>query len=346
MRVGAGSAPALAAVVVVNLLAAAQARVNADLGAHLHDPLAAALVSTGVGFLVVSAVVSARPGLRAGLGRLSAAVREGRLPRRTCLGGVCGGFFVAGQAATVPRLGVATFTVAVVAGTSAGSLVGDARGWGGVPRRSVTARRVLGAALVLAAVVLAGRDHLDGARGAWYVVVPVLGGIAIAWQTAANGVVRARSQSAAAATWLNFALAAGSLLPVVVLERAVRADGADALLPSGWPTTAWSYAGGVLGLALILAATRLVARTGVLLFGLAAVAGQVCGALVLDAATAPQALDVAGVVAAVVTLAGVAVAAGTPRRRADVDPPGPRHEGEARPPFGPRDDAAAGPQRR
>src|SRR2546430_2765962 len=95
---------------------AVQGRLNGQLGVQLHDGLLAGVISTVIGLTLLLASAAVLPSVRRGFGRLVPALRAGRLRWWECLGGVCGGFVVGAQGLTIPSLGVAVFTVAVVGG--------------------------------------------------------------------------------------------------------------------------------------------------------------------------------------------------------------------------------------
>jgi bacterial/archaeal transporter family-2 protein len=107
---------------------AVQARVNGELGARLSDGIAAATISFGIGLAILSVFILLTSAGRRGLQAVQSALRSGTLRWWHLLGGVCGGFVVATQGLTVATLGVAVFTVALVAGQSASSLVVDRSG--------------------------------------------------------------------------------------------------------------------------------------------------------------------------------------------------------------------------
>jgi bacterial/archaeal transporter family-2 protein len=205
-----------------------------------------------------------------------------------------------------------------VAGQSASSLAVDRAGLapGGV--QPVTALRALGAALCVAAVVVAVADRLGTPQELGLAVLPLLAGTGIAWQQAVNGRVRDAGGSAWSATLVNFIAGTVALLIGFAVIVAVR----------GWPDGALPpepmlYLGGVLGVMIIATAAAVVRVTGVLLLGLATTAGQVIGALALDlmlpTVGPPAANTYAG--AALTLLAVAAVMAGRrkphPSRRPD-----------------------------
>jgi transporter family-2 protein len=256
---------------------AVQARVNGELAVRLGDGVAAATISFGTGLALLAVVVlGSAPGRRA-LRGIREGLRAGRLRWWHCLGGVCGGFVVATQGLTVASLGVAVFTVALVAGQSASSLAVDRAGLapGGV--EPVTPLRVLGAALCVAAVVVAVADRLGTPRDLGLAVLPLLAGTGIAFQQAVNGRLRDAGGSAWSATFVNFVAGTAALLVGLAAIVSLR----------GWPDGALPaepllYTGGVLGVAVIATAAAVVRVTGVLVLALATTAGQVIGALLLD----------------------------------------------------------------
>jgi transporter family-2 protein len=136
---------------------------------------------------------------------------------------------------------------------------------------------VVGAVLALAAVVCASAGEFDaGVAALVFAILPAVAGLGIAWQQAVNGKVGAVGGPFVAA-WLNFAV--GTVALVVVLCGVFLVRG----LPSALPDELWLYTGGALGVAFIAAGALVVRWIGVLLLGLAAVAGQVIGAVALDA---------------------------------------------------------------
>ena len=128
-----------------------QAGLNAQLRSALGSPIAAALVSFLVG--------------TAGLGTIALLLRTplplGRAWAATSpwqwSGGLIGAVYVLAAIVLAPRLGAATLIAAVVAGQMITSLVLDQYGLVGFPVHSMTLVRLLGAALVIAGVILIQR---------------------------------------------------------------------------------------------------------------------------------------------------------------------------------------------
>jgi transporter family-2 protein len=332
---------------VIGIFLACQSRVNGQLGQEVHDGILAALWSFGSGLVVLAIVYTLSPGTRAGVRRLwltvrsTAGVGTGASPRALrpwqCLGGVCGAYLVVTQSSTVGLVGVAVFTVAVVAGQAASSLVVDRLGLGPAGRQPVTLLRVVGAVLALCAVVLSVGHQLDTPSKAALAILPALGGVGTAWQQAVNGRVAAtasgsggaevaqpgpvapvidgphatRTQGALVAALVNFTIGTSALIIAALVDVALRGT------PDAFPTNPILYIGGMFGVAFISMAAYVVRITGVLLLGLASVAGQLIGALALDALLPASGTELSPttVLGTVLTLVAVAIAAAPARRK-------------------------------
>ena len=295
---------AAGAVVAAGGLLGLQARINGQLGAHLHSAVDAALVSFGVGtaLLVVIVIATSRPAV-------------GRLRRASTtwwwwLGGLAGAAVVSSTAEGVPQIGVALVTVCIVAGIALGGLVVDELGLGPGGTSSVTRWRIGGAGLAVAAVALGAVGETHGAVRPALFAALFLAGAASAAQQAANGQIRRVADSTAVASLVSFT---GGTIALVVFAAA-RGD----LTGRSWPSTWWLYTGGGLGAVYIALAAASVARLGVLIVSLATVAGQLVAAVILDVAWPSPGIHLrpTTVIGAVLTLVSVAVSAG--RRRATV----------------------------
>ena len=266
----------------IGVLVALQARLNGELGAELGDGVAAALISFGTGGLLLLVAVVLVPRVRHGLGRVWRTIRgraEG-LRWYQCIGGLAGAFLVASQSLTVATLGVAVFTVAVVAGQAASALLVDRRGLGPAGPQPITTLRLTGAATALVAVVLAVSDRLSHPSGLVLALLPAIGGCATAVQQALNGRV-ARTASpdaygAVSAAVINFLVGNTALLIVFAFDLAIRG------LPNQLPSNPWLYVGGACGVAFITLAAAVVRIVGVFVLGLGTIAGQLVGSLLLD----------------------------------------------------------------
>ena len=299
MRRGPTALP-LAAAVFSGGLVALQQRVNGQLGVDLDDALLASVVSFGTGLVVVVAVVLARPAAR----RAVRAVRQ--VPWWQRLGGLGGASLVAVGATATPRLGVALLTVGIVAGQTTGGLAVDRAGIGPGGSHLLTAPRVAGALLCLVAVGIGvlGRDAREADP---LLLLAVVGaGFLIAVQQALNGRVRATTGDASVATLVNFVVGTTVLLTALGVALAVRGAG-----DGDWPGAGewYLYLGGPIGASFVAMAAVVVRRLGVLRLGLATIAGQLVGAVLLDLLLPATETGIAAmtVVGAALTLVAVGV---------------------------------------
>ena len=182
---------------------------------------------------------------------------------------------MASQGITVTTIGVALFTVSIVAGQVVSGMWVDHAGLGPSGRGPITANRIAGAVLVLVAVALASHSSLTGGVNWMMIVLPVLAGGATAWQMAVNGQVSAVGGPISSA-FVNFIIGTLGLLVVGAIVIAVRG------WPGEFPPDPWLYLGGPLGVLFIAVSAHIVRELGVLVLALATIAGQVIGALAID----------------------------------------------------------------
>lgn len=302
----AAAAPWLLLAVFSGTLISLQARITGELAAGLGgDGFAAAVISFGSGFVVLTLGLLVLRKPRRGVGLVLADVRNRRLRWWQVLGGFGGAAFLLAQGLTVGALGVALFTVAIVAGQVTGGLLFDRMGLGPAGPQRPSRRRVVGAVLVLAAVGLSMADKLGGGFPYLMLLLPLVAGVCVSWQQAVNGHVKNAAGSAYAGTFFNFVAGTGALSAIFL------AHGAAAGVPSHLPAEPYLYLGGLVGISFITIAVATVQRLGVLLLGLCTITGQLVGSLTLDLLlphgdTQVTTATVAGVVLA---LAAVAVAA-------------------------------------
>lgn len=302
---------AVGGAVLIGALTALQARINGTLGAEIGDGIVAAAISfsSGLGILVVLSVLV--PEGRRGFARLVDGIRSRTLPPWMLLGGLAGAFTVASQGLTVATIGVALFTVGFVAGQTTGGLVLDRVGYGPAGVVPVTVRRVVGALLAIAGVVVCLSGDALGGVPLWMLIVPAVAGAGVSWQQGTNGRLRVRVESPLTATLVNF-IGGTVVLVVAAVIHVVAVD-----VPRVVPTEPWLYLGGAVGVVYIFLSAVVVRRTGVLLLGLGSVVGLLTTSVLLDAlwpAPAAPSTPVA-LLAAGVAIAGVAVAAVPWRRR-------------------------------
>lgn len=285
-----------------------QSYVNGRLGREVGSPTIAAAVNNMVAFLATFAIVLAIGALPRARARLRAL---GRPPAWYFLGGFGGAALVLVSAAAAPEVGVALLTVALVCGSTGGSLPVDAAGLGPAGRRPITPPRVAGVLLAVTATALSAL----GARGDPDVLLlglALAAGLGMSLQAAANGQLARATGEPWAASLVNVAVGFAALGAVAVVTLATSSLG-DL---SGNPLL---YAGGLLGAFVVVVGATAVATLGVLRLGLAMVAGQMAGALIVDLiAPAPgEAVTAATVIGVLLTMVAVAISGRSQPARGD-----------------------------
>ena len=300
------AAVALATVgaMVCGSLVATQSRINGELGHELGDGYLAAFISFGSGFVIMIVIAAIVPSTREGVATVIRSIRRGSIPWWYAAGGAAGGLFVLSQGLTAAVLGVALFTVATVTGQTLSGLLVDRRGLGTMAPKPVTIFRLVGAALAVVAVAFAVSPQIQGGVAPWVLALPLAAGLGLGWQQAVNGQIRELSNSPLTATFFNFAVGATVLGITLAIHAAVSG------LPERLTGSPILYIGGVIGILFVAGYAVVVRFTGVLLLGLAAIAGQLAASLAFDLA-----LPVAGhpiawttVVGTIATLVAVAIA--------------------------------------
>lgn len=297
------------ATLAIGALVTLQSTVNGKLAEEVgHGPRAgvlAAAISFGLGLVLLLLLYAALPSWRRAHQRIREGRREGRLRRFQMLGGLGGASLVASQGLTVTQIGVAVFVVAVVAGQTSSALAVDHVGLSPTGKAPITGTRLLGAGIVVVAVVVSSGAlfHTGASAGLLALaLLPLLAGAFTAGQQAVNAHV-ASVGSVGVATLNNFVVGTCALVVVLALSL---------LLPghlNGLPGQPWLYVGGIIGVLFISMAALFVRLVGVLVFGLGAIAGQVITAVVVDLLTDPSKVTTATYVGAALTLLGTVVAA-------------------------------------
>lgn len=266
----------IAGAVLVGVLTAAQSRINGELGARLDNGMVAAAINMSIGTALIAVLTFVMPAGRRGVRSLFTSVRSHNTPWWLLIGGIAGALTIATQGLTVAVIGVSLFTVGIVAGQTLNGLILDQVGYGPGGVVPVTIPRILGAALALVAVMVPLQSGVLEQVPIWMLVLPFIAGVAIAWQQATNGRLRAQIGSPLTTTLVNFT--GGMVLLVIPAAFNLALGGTMNELPS----EPWLYLGGFIGVAYILLSVVIVAKTGVLLMGLCVVTGQLLTAFVID----------------------------------------------------------------
>jgi len=280
------------------LCGAVQPDVNSALGERLGSSLLAALVNFLVALLVALAVVSRRPGTR----RHLADVATWPAPRWARAAGLGGAMVVLAGVVTVERLGVAVFSIAFFAGQMSFGLLVDRLGIAPGGRRPITGYRVASVVLAMAAVGLAQVGRPVGELAPAFVVFVVAAGAASAVQSACNGRITSAIGDPVAATTLNVVVGTVCLASIAAaLALGGRIDSPE------WPTEPWLYAGGVLGVTIVLALAAATSAIGVLRTTLAMLAAQLIGAFLVDWVARDEAPTFGAIAAALLIVVAVSL---------------------------------------
>lgn len=260
------------------IFVAVQSRANGELAFRLHNSLEAACISFSSGLIVLLVVTYFHEGIRNGLRRTRIAVKAGSIPRWRLFGGALGGTVIAIQTHIVPLIGVAIYSVSVISGQTAISLLVDRLGLTGGGKRHISSRRVTAAVLTVLAVLISVWDRLDAPMSSAAVVLGIISGAIIGLQRALNGQVNEHSGQSFATTLLNFVTGTALLLLLFVGGLVTHHSHLSPMTLNPW----WMYLGGVTGVVYIAFASTVVQHLGVLTFTLFSVGGQLFGSLLFD----------------------------------------------------------------
>jgi transporter family-2 protein len=140
---------AIAVGLAAGCLLGAQPSVNGQLGAAVYHPLQAALVSFATGTTILIVVC-----LALGIFPPNFQRPPGSLPWWIWCGGGIGVVMVTTSLIFVPRIGSLPWFAAVMSGQILAALALDHFGWLGNPRAAVSPLRLVGAALMVASVLV------------------------------------------------------------------------------------------------------------------------------------------------------------------------------------------------
>lgn len=137
--------------IACGMMIAAQGAINGRLAGGVGGPIQAALISFTVGWVALLAVNLAMGH------RLPAGDQAASIPWWAWVGGLIGAVMVASSATAVPRIGVAAWVSAVIAGQLAAAVLYDQFGAFGQAIRPATPLRLLGVGFLALGVYLVRR---------------------------------------------------------------------------------------------------------------------------------------------------------------------------------------------
>ena len=263
--------------VLIGVVVAVQARINGQLSVDLDNGLAAALISFLTGWTLLFFLVFGIKKERVGLFAIFAAIKSKDLALWEVAGGILGGCFVAVQSITVPQIGVALFTIVVVAGQTVSSLFVDKAVITASGKQKITLPRTLGAIATLIAVFIAVYPDLIGSEFRFLpLLLALIVGVFASIQQGLNGRLNVVAKSPLATAWFNFAT--GAVIVVIALAINLASGARIGALPHNF----WVYTGGTAGLIFVAVSAFIIKHLGVLNFVILNISGQLIGAVIID----------------------------------------------------------------
>jgi transporter family-2 protein len=286
---------------------ALQARANGELSHRLDNGLQAALVSFSSGLLIILLITPFSPHIKEGIRNLRGAIARKEIARWKLLAGALGGSFVAIQTQIVPLIGVATYSVASIAGQTAMSLVVDRIGLTGGGKKLISPRRVIAAVLTVLAVLVSVWDRIDANNLSMIAVTAgCVAGAVVGVQRALNGQINEHSHQSFTTSLLNFITGTTFLVILILVGVAIEKNELSPLPAGPW----WIYTGGVIGVIYIAFTSTIVQHLGVLTFTLFSVGGQLAASLVIDLVSPTDGVSVSAYLVTGLAMTYIGVIAG------------------------------------
>jgi transporter family-2 protein len=258
---------------IAGVAATLQAGISGQLAKELNDGIMAALVSN-IGGTIFTALFLLNPNVRKQAKKLFKAVVSGNFAKWQLLGGVAGAVYISTASSTVSIIGTGLFTVVLVASQNVSGIIVDKFGFSSGSKRKITPKRALAVVIGVIAVLLSVSEF-EG-KILWVpILAVVIAGLAVTIQFALNGRVTKASNSQVSA-FINFPM---SMLAVLITLVVMNLFGKNW---NSWPDQWWLYSAGFLGAVVVFLAAATIRTLGVLLFGLASVAGQLITSIALD----------------------------------------------------------------
>ncbi|MFF4171541.1 DMT family transporter [Streptomyces sp. NPDC001744] len=272
----------LAAALLVGCLLAVQASVNLQLNSAVGTPYGASTLQLGVatGLLVVLAAAAGALGALGGLPD----VEPWQL-----LGGLASPLYITSGILLFPRLGALAAVGLFVTGQMFASLALDLLGLLGLERKELGAGIVLGAAAVLAGIVViirgmkAGAQHpgTSGAGRAGRIVLGIAAGGMLPVQGAVNAQLRTRLEEPLTVAVISFAVATFTIAVVLLVLYATRRTPRPRITPlkkMPW----WGWIGGVCAAAYVTGTFLLIPSIGAAVTVALTVTGQQLTSALID----------------------------------------------------------------
>jgi len=258
---------------IAGVAATLQAGISGQLAKELNDGIMAALVSN-IGGTIFTALFLLNPNVRKQAKKLFKAVISGNFAKWQLLGGVAGAVYISTASSTVSIIGTGLFTVVLVASQNVSGIIVDKFGFSSGAKRRITPKRALAVVIGIVAVLLSVSEF-EG-KILWLpILAVVIAGFAVTIQFALNGRVTKASNSQVSA-FINFPMSMFAVLITLIVMNLFGKNW------NSWPDQWWLYSAGFLGAVVVFLAAATIRTLGVLLFGLASVAGQLITSIALD----------------------------------------------------------------
>ena len=258
---------------IAGVAATLQAGISGQLAKELNDGIMAALVSN-IGGTIFTALFLLNPNVRKQAMKLFKAVVSGNFAKWQLLGGVAGAVYISTASSTVSIIGTGLFTVVLVASQNVSGIIVDKFGFSSGAKRKITPKRALAVVIGIVAVLLSVSEF-EG-KILWLpILAVVIAGLAVTIQFALNGRVTKASNSQVSA-FINFPMSMFAVLITLIVMNLFGKNW------NSWPDQWWLYSAGFLGAVVVFLAAATIRTLGVLLFGLASVAGQLITSIALD----------------------------------------------------------------
>ncbi len=258
---------------IAGIAATLQAGVSGQLAKELNDGIMAALISN-IGGTLFTGLFLLNPEVRKKGKKLFQDVVSGKFAKWQLLGGVAGAIYISTASSTVSIIGTGLFTVVLVASQNMSGIVVDRYGLSSGSRKKITPKRSIAVVIGIVAVLLSVSDFQG--KILWIpIAAVVMAGLAVTVQFTLNGRVTKAANSQVSA-FINFPM---SLITVSITLIVMNLFGKDW---NTWPNQWWLYTAGFLGAVVVYLAAATIRTLGVLLFGLASVAGQLITSIALD----------------------------------------------------------------
>jgi transporter family-2 protein len=254
-----------------------QSRANSVLANQMHSSIAAGLACQLAAWVFIIPIYVFNKDARSSFARILPAIKSRSLAWWEMLGGVFGGSFLTIQSYSVPLVGVALFTIALIAGQTMGSLFVDKTRLSPSGKHPITLQRFLAALITLVSVLISVYPELHHSTFHYLpFVLTFIGGIFLAMGQGVNGRAGNVLKNTFSVTFIAFVFA--TLVLVIGLTINVINSHPHITLSSNF----WAYLGGPAGLIYVAVSALIVKHIGVLKVVLFIVAGQLIGALAID----------------------------------------------------------------